>query len=365
MHSTVRISLGTLLAAGSLAAQANSPPSVDSKVRTAARVADGIYVIHHADAPNGYPQGNTTVVVGGRSVLVVDAPYLPSSAREDIAQIATWTSKPVQYLVNTHWHFDHTFGNGAYAAAFPGLTIVSHRGTPVQMRGWNASWREGFSQRSVELKGRLDRNVDAAGKPLAPADRARLETQVGIRDRIWSEFASYAVPLPTLAFDAELELDLGNRVVRLLHLGRGNTDGDAVVHVPDARVVATGDLLAHPVPYLAGGHPSELVRALKAIDTMDVAIIVPGHGAVLRDKSYLREVAEFVELVVGQVNRDFFRLGTSWTNVDQVQASVTAGIDLPRWRSRFTHGDARNGSFFDGFTFPGLIQAAYAEAWGR
>ncbi|HYO92299.1 MAG TPA: MBL fold metallo-hydrolase, partial [Pyrinomonadaceae bacterium] len=81
--------------------------SVVTRTRTVTRLAEGIYVIRHPDAPDTFPQGNTTVIIGEREVLVVDSCYLPSSAREDIAQIRQWTTKPVRYLLNTHWHYDH------------------------------------------------------------------------------------------------------------------------------------------------------------------------------------------------------------------------------------------------------------------
>ena len=81
-------------------------------------LAKGVYSIRHEDAPDAFPQGNTTVVVGQRDALVVDSCNLPSSARVDIAQIRQWTNTPERYLVNTHWHYDHTMGNGVYWQAF-------------------------------------------------------------------------------------------------------------------------------------------------------------------------------------------------------------------------------------------------------
>src|SRR5437879_5148822 len=79
--------------------------------RTVTKLAEGVYEISHKDAPDHFPQGNTVVIIGDSGVLVVDSCYLPSSAREDIAQIRQWTSKPVRYLLNTHWHNDHNQGN--------------------------------------------------------------------------------------------------------------------------------------------------------------------------------------------------------------------------------------------------------------
>src|SRR5205807_631278 len=106
----------------------------------------------HEDAPDTFPQGNTLVVIGTRDVLVVDSCYLPSSAKQDIAQIKQWTTKPVRYLVNTHWHYDHTMGNGAYMDAFPGVTIVAHVETQKQIRGYNPQWFANFPERAARFR---------------------------------------------------------------------------------------------------------------------------------------------------------------------------------------------------------------------
>lgn len=340
-------------------------PSVNSTVRSTTRLAEGIYLIRHADAPNGFPQGNTTVIVGNNAVMVVDSDYLPSSAREDIADIRQWTDKPVRYLVNTHWHFDHTFGNGAYNTAFPGLSILAHRETVRQMVGWNAAWLASFPERTNGLKTRIEKRVEADGKR-ATAERVDLmRRQLEIRERIWREFEGYQITLPNLTFEQDLQFDLGNRVVWVRYLGRGNTVGDVVVHVPDAQLVATGDLLTHPVPYLAGGHPADLAGSLDSIAALGVKILVPGHGEVQRDLVHLRQVAQFIRLVVGKVDSSFFIHGTAWGNVDQVRDAVAGSIDLAHWRRTFSGDDSENISFFDGYTWPGLIEAAYAEAWGR
>ena len=90
-----------------------------TKQRTITEVASGIYVIRHKDAPNGIPNGNTEVIIGERGVLIVDSCYLASEARQDIAQIRKWTDKPVRYLVNMHWHNDHTMGNGTMPTNSP------------------------------------------------------------------------------------------------------------------------------------------------------------------------------------------------------------------------------------------------------
>src|SRR5689334_10408257 len=81
--------------------------STTSHQRSVRKLSDGVYLILHPLAPDHFTEGNTVVIIGDTAVLVVDSCYLPSSAREDIAQIREWTDKPVRYLLNTHWHNDH------------------------------------------------------------------------------------------------------------------------------------------------------------------------------------------------------------------------------------------------------------------
>src|SRR5687767_2556052 len=90
------------------------------------KLAEGVYAIIHPDATPDWPNGNTLVVVGERGVLVLDANYLPSAARADIAAIRKLTKAPVRWLVNSHWHYDHNNGNAEYRKAFPSVEIVAH-----------------------------------------------------------------------------------------------------------------------------------------------------------------------------------------------------------------------------------------------
>src|SRR5262245_35354813 len=99
--------------------------------RKVTKLADGVYAIEHEPGANA--SGNTTVVIGDRQVLVVDTGFLPSAAMEDIAQIKQWTDKPVSFIVNTHFHNDHNFGNRVYLNAFPAVTIIAHTETKKEM----------------------------------------------------------------------------------------------------------------------------------------------------------------------------------------------------------------------------------------
>src|SRR5262245_25174004 len=109
-----------------------SPPPGPTP-RRVTQLADGVYVVEHRDAQDGFASGNTTVIVGARQVLVVDACFLTTEARKDIAQIRQWTDKPVGFVLDTHFHNDHNLGNRVYLDAFPAVTIIAQVETKKDM----------------------------------------------------------------------------------------------------------------------------------------------------------------------------------------------------------------------------------------
>ncbi len=151
---------------------------------------------------DAFPNGNTTVIVGQDGVFVVDAGYLPSAAREDIAQIRRWTSKPVRFLLNTHWHYDHNDGNDEYVCAFPGVEIVSTAATRDLSRVKGQDWGKratGLARAAIaEFTTSLASGLDARGRALAPEQRADLEWAKTTRENEIREFASMVFQPPTL-----------------------------------------------------------------------------------------------------------------------------------------------------------------------
>ena len=343
------------------------PDSSKTTARSFEKIGDGIYTIRHKDAPDTFPQGNTTVIIGEREVLVIDSCYLPSSAREDIAQIKQWTNKPVRYLVNTHWHFDHTMGNGTYWEAFPGLTIIAHRETAKQSSGYNPGWFERFPKRGDRLKAILDAGKDNNGKPLSEGDKKEYAEAIAGIAPVQEEFRSIVDRSPTLTFDSEMRIDLGNREVRLMHLGRGNTAGDVVVYLPKERIIITGDLVVHPVPYFFGGFPSEFSKTLRRLDQLSFETMVPGHGEILRTekgKNYTRLLTDLLDVVTQKVSEETHRLGAGAANLPAVRESVQKSIDVKTWRQKFANGVKEEEDAFDS-TFAALITAAHGEVSGR
>ena len=336
------VALGAIVVAAGVAV---ADSSVTTQ-RTVTKIADGVYSIRHADAPDSNPQGNTTVVIGERAALVVDSSYLPSSAAEDIAQIRRWTNRPVRYLLNTHWHPDHQRGNSVYVDAFPDVTVVAHAETAKLMASYDAANRERYPKRLQAMKETLEKGPDA-----------ELQKTVDGRSRVLAELERSRLQLPSLTFDSELTVDLGNRVVEIRHTGIGDTRGDAWAYLPKEQILVTGDVLVAPVPYFFAGYPADLARTLHRLLELDVKAVVPGHGDVMHDKTYMRAVLEMVETIVGQVNAAVVRIGSLSARLEDVRPQ----IDVADYRRRFAGDDPRNQEYFDE-SIEGLIKDAFYQA---
>src|SRR5215471_4126181 len=145
-----------------------------TKQRAVTKLADGVYEIRHANAPDHFSQSNTVVVIGDTGVLVVDSCYLPSSAREDIAQIRHWTNKPVRYLLNTHWHNDHVQGNAAYMESFPGIAVIAQTETAKLMALRVGSYLMDYPHRMERFQKELDTGKDENGRTLTADEKEDL-----------------------------------------------------------------------------------------------------------------------------------------------------------------------------------------------
>ncbi len=342
--------------------------SSSTKTRTVTKVAEGVYSIRHPDAPDTFPQGNTLVVIGDREVFVVDSCYLPSSAREDIAQIRQWTKKPVAYLLNTHWHFDHTMGNAEYLDAFPGAVVLAHAETAKRIAAVNPGWLERYPGRADRFRQLLADGKNANGTPFAQGEIDELNTAIKGVAPVAVEFAKLKSRLPeltpSLSFDHDVTFNLGNREVQVKFMGRGNTAGDAIAYLPKEQIVATGDLLDHPIPYLGGGYPDEEIETLNRISAMNIQTIVPGHGDVLHDKAFLNMTIDFLQDVVSSVDKLLYD-PTASKSVEEMQKAVEKDIDVAGWRQKFAGDNKDDQDFFNDFSFTGTIKAAYNKMSGR
>jgi glyoxylase-like metal-dependent hydrolase (beta-lactamase superfamily II) len=202
----------------------------------------------------------------------------------------------------------------------------------------------------------IDSGKDEDGRPLDEATIRDLRKSIAGLDPVIAEFKDARQLPPNVSFDNELNIDVGYCEILVRFLGRGNTAGDAVVYLPKEKIVITGDLLDHPVPHFFGGFPVELIHALRALREIDVQTIVPGHGDLLHEKTYIDQAIGLIETVTTEVRREI----SQGKRLAEVQDSVPKAVGVDELKQQFAGNDQENRDFFDE-TFAGLVKAAFNE----
>jgi glyoxylase-like metal-dependent hydrolase (beta-lactamase superfamily II) len=226
-------------------------------------VADGVWVARHE-----WFDLNISLVRGSTGLLVVDTHASAQAAAQVVEDVRALGAGEVVAVVNTHEHFDHTFGNGTFLAAYGAVPVHAH---------------EVAAANTVASGERIKALYEAE-----PDDPHRDEVQ-----------ATEIVPADT-TFSSAVALDLGDRLVELVHPGRGHTAGDLVVRVPDADLVLAGDLVEESGPPNLGddSYPMEWPLSLDIVLGLltPSSVVVPGHGAVV-DREFVEEQRNTIGIV--------------------------------------------------------------------
>ncbi len=131
----------------------------------------------------------------------------------------------------------------------------------------------------------MPKEIEKLGNDLAsatdPAQKARLEANLRQAESYLEELRQMKPGLPTRTFDQTVTLNVGDREIQILLLGRGHTDGDVFIHLPKEKVVVTGDALIDWMPFMNDGYPEDWVRTLDALEKFEFTQIIPGHGGVM------------------------------------------------------------------------------------
>jgi glyoxylase-like metal-dependent hydrolase (beta-lactamase superfamily II) len=295
---------------------AHEGPSAGDAKFEIRKVADGVFAA--VAAPAYKVNCNTAIIEDGDGVMVVDTHSKPSAARVIVARLRELTSRPVRYVVNTHFHWDHWHGNEVYPAAYPGAEIVTNQITREAMV------RKGLKRIQDHVRqgpGEVDRlRADVAAAATA-AERERLQAQLRLAESYLAEVRALRPALPTLVFEQTMRLYRRDREIQLLHLGRAHTEGDVFVYLPREKVVVTGDALIGWTPFMGDGYPEDWVATLDRLAQLDFTHIIMGHGEVA-DRQWLRFFRGYVHDLVEAVRRE----AAAGATLDEARRRVTEAL---------------------------------------
>jgi glyoxylase-like metal-dependent hydrolase (beta-lactamase superfamily II) len=270
---------------------------------TSVKVADGIYLFTTTPYADVGLSGNSVAILSNEGVLVFDSNGTPETAATVLEAIRKLTDKPVRYLVNSHWHWDHWGGNQVYQAAFPGLQIITHEKTRELMLTVEPRWNEkGLKEDLPQFLEGFEKQIAEAKAKGAPAERIKAAEERLAADRNFLvQKQSLRKTYPDVTFSDSMTLYLGSREIQILH-ARAITAGDTYLYLPKEKVLVTGDILLGPYPFAIGGtYPADWLRTLERLATLGPAMILPGHGDAEDSSDFLQKNVALFREVIRQV----------------------------------------------------------------
>jgi cyclase len=289
-------------------------------------MADGVYA---AIARTQYKINcNAAIIVLDDGVLVVDTHSKPSAARALIEQVKKVTDKPVRYVVNTHFHWDHYQGNQAYPSSWPaGVEIISSEATRlnIEQRGIPRVKHEIITM-PQEIE-KLKTDLAAASDP---KQKEQLSSNLSQAESYFAELKSMQVVLPTMTFDHSLILHRKSRTVEMFWLGNAHTNGDVFVYLPKEKIIVTGDALHGWTPFMADSYPYDWITTLDSAEKLDFDQVLGGHGDIMRGKDKFELWKEYLHDLMSETGAAY----AGGATLDQAQTQVKKVL-IQKYASKF------------------------------
>jgi cyclase len=287
------------------------------------RLADGVY----AALPNGTVNvvSNSAVIINDEDVIVVDAHATPAAARALVEDIKTLTPKPVRYVIDTHYHWDHAHGNQAF---IPGAQVIGHEYVR-QMLLTNTLESKSYRSFIDPLPGQTENIRRQLAAEPDPAKKQPIQARLDVQLAYVEALKEIKPTPPTVTYETRMTMHRGTREIQLLFLGRGHTGGDTVVYLPKERIVATGDLVVGSLPfmYMGDGFVNEWPDTMDKVLQLDFETIIPGHGDPFTDKDRLRRYQSYL--------RDLWKLAGEMKKQGVPAEDAAKRIDLTAHKTDF------------------------------
>ena len=263
---------------------------ITGKVYAFEKIADGVF--YSTSSSLMATGGNHTIIVGDRDVFLVDAGATAAAGRALLDDMKLITDKPVRWVVNTHFHWDHTNANSIFG---PEVQIIGHEYVRHMIADLDIIHGEPFKTALANMP----IQVDALKKQIAdekdPAKRFALEKQLAAKQADWDEFKMLKPTPPTMTYSSKMTIYQGPREIQVLFLGRGHTEGDTVVYLPKEKIVCSGDLMETQPAYMGNALFDEWLKTLDALKELNFATDLPGHGVPFHDKALITAYQSYLK----------------------------------------------------------------------
>ena len=325
-------------------------------------VAPGVILAYRPEPLRAPVAGNVTILINDRDVVLVDGGAAPKAASQILAEVHRRTALPISTVVLTHGHEDHVLGTHVFEEAFPGLRVISRKGTSDYLAPGGP-----VARRVSTMRGRVDQ-LRADGE----AEIERLRRAGGHPDLIehlerrWgpdlsataAQRALVRLRQPDEVFSTRLEITRGERVIQLLDLGPGKSGSGTVVYLPGERIVVAGDVVVSPIPYGFARDPEGWRRTMAAVAELEADVLIPGHGAPLVGTDYVARVIALADFILNGVAAGIAEgLGPE---------DLMKRLDFEPWISEFCAGDPiREYHFREWMLEPGVSRAFTAQSRAR
>ena len=288
----------------------DKPPEM--KFNDVKEIAPGVYFryssISATDKTIPFGGSNHVWVVFKDHVVVIDANF-PKEAGDVIEAIKKTTDKPIKYVLDTHHHGDHAYGNAVWAKA--GAKILSSKNTARLLKTSGPSAWENAAKDRKDVKESELKQVDES-------------------------------------FDEKLVLDDGTQRIEFYQLGHSHTSGDAVAYLPKHKILCTGDACVNGAfNYMGHSNSASWITCLEKMEKLDIKFVCPGHGSVATKELLAKQKRYFADL------RDQVKKGI---DAKKSLAEITKSIDMP-WYKEWTGKDAKD--------IPDNVEHVYKEFMGK
>ncbi len=304
-----------------LDARAQTGDSIVSGAHRFEKVLDGIY---YATASGTMTVGsNSPIILTDTEAIVIDSEITPAAARALVADLKAITDKPVRYVIDSHYHYDHAFGNQVFG---PEVQIIGHDNTRKRLLG-NTMAEYTYLSSVEPVPARVEALRQRIAEEKDPAQKTLLERQVANSLAYLEQVKEIKVTPPTVTLDRKMTLFRGGREIQILFFGRGHTDTDVVVFLPKEKIVCTGDLMESVISYMGDAYLTEWPATLDRLMALDFDTVMPGHGVVFKGKGHIEAFQRYL--------RDVQRQATDLKKAGVSAADAAPRIDLRAFAADF------------------------------